>query len=260
MERDPDSHKGDNGKVAIVGGSHYMHGAPLLAAKAAEASGVDLVYVALPHHHSYAAKMTSLNFQIQPFADTDLTEDDLEPILELLASMDCAVLGPGIALDEESLRVTEELIVGAACPLVLDASALQLSTPEHVRGREVILTPHMGELERMDIDRDQVMGLAADLGVTILLKGQTDHVYSKEGDEEVIEGGNAGLTVGGTGDTLAGLICGLVAQGIEPATACAMASRILKRAGTMLMHEKGYAYTAEDVIDCISHLLYTYND
>jgi len=67
MQRSPDSHKGENGKVAVVGGSRHMHGAPLLAALAAEASGVDLVFVCLPACHEEVAKETSLNIQVHPF-------------------------------------------------------------------------------------------------------------------------------------------------------------------------------------------------
>ena len=255
MKRDPKSHKGQNGIIAIIGGSRTMHGAPLLAALAAEASGVDLVHVSLPHCHREVATMTSLNFIVHPFKENKLTPQDREIILELLASMDCAILGPGISHEKEPVEVLEEIIAEAACPLVLDASSLQPSTLSYVRGKRSICTPHLGELERMGIDHNDLVDTAKKYEVTILLKGTTDRIAAPDGTEQKAEGGNAGLTVGGTGDVLAGLTGGLVAQKIDHSTACVIASTILKRAGEKLFEEKGYAYTAKDIVGEIPGML-----
>ncbi|PIR49390.1 NAD(P)H-hydrate dehydratase [Candidatus Peregrinibacteria bacterium CG10_big_fil_rev_8_21_14_0_10_54_7] len=254
MQRSPDSHKGENGKVAVVGGSRHMHGAPLLAALAAEASGVDLVFVCLPACHEGVAKETSLNMQVHPFRGDDLKAADREPILELLATMDSAVIGPGIARTSSSIAAVEDIIAEATCALVLDAAALQKDTLEKVRGKNVVLTPHLGELERMGLTQEKLPGIAAEKGVTFLLKGTTDHIADARGTEK-ISGGNAGLTVGGTGDALAGLIAGLIAQGEPPLQACARASSTIKKAGELLFLDVGYAYTARDVIEKIPHLL-----
>ncbi len=258
MERDPKSHKGQNGIVAIVGGSRTMHGAPLLAALAAEASGADLVHVSLPHCHREVATMTSLNFIVHPFQVDKLTSQDRESILELLASMDCAILGPGISHEKEPVQALEEIIAEAACPLVLDASALQPSALASVRGKRAICTPHLGELERMGIDPNDLSETAKEYEITILLKGTTDRIAGPDGSEQIVEGGNAGLTVGGTGDVLAGLTGGLVAQKVEPPTACMIASTILKRAGEKLFEKKEYAYTAKDIVMLIPELLRSY--
>lgn len=258
MKRDPKSHKGQNGIVAIVGGSRTMHGAPLLAALAAEASGADLVHVALPQCHREVATMTSLNFIVHPFQGNKLTPQDRENILELLASMDCAILGPGISHEKEPVEVLEEIIAEAACPLILDASALQQSALISARGKQTICTPHLGELERMGIDSDDLLDTAKEYEMTILLKGTTDRIAGPDGSEQSVEGGNAGLTVGGTGDVLAGLTGGLVSQKIPQPTACVMASTILKRAGENLFAEKGYAYTAKDIVMLIPELLRSY--
>ncbi|MFA7682049.1 MAG: NAD(P)H-hydrate dehydratase [Candidatus Peribacteraceae bacterium] len=256
MQRDPDSHKGENGKVAIVGGSRHMHGAPLFSALAAEASGVDLVFVALPACHEEVAKAASLNIQVHPFAGDDLEQQDAEPILELLATMDCAVLGPGIDhANAESIEALKEIIEGASCHLVLDASALQPDTLSLLRGKKAVLTPHLGELEQMGIVPTNLQRAAEESGAVIVLKGPTDHVVSPDGRAEEISGGNAGLTVGGTGDVLAGLIAGLMAQQVEAYDASLVAVSIVQDAATHLFDEKGYAFTARDVIEMIPHLL-----
>ena len=258
LKRDPASHKTDNGVVAVVGGSSTMHGAPIFAALAAEASGVDLVHVFLPRVHQDVARSRSLNFIVHSFNSDNLEESDRGRVLELLANMDCAVLGPGISLDKESTKVVSAIVAEASCPLVLDASALQPETLDLVKKKQMILTPHLGELERMGVNPENLSETAKKNGVTIFLKGQTDRIALPDGSIETVKGGNAGLTVGGTGDALAGLICGLKAQGLEGGESCAIAGSIIKNAGEALFKEKGYAYTTEDIIDQIPKLLTSY--
>jgi NAD(P)H-hydrate epimerase len=256
MKRDPQSHKGENGKVAIIGGSFRMHGAPIFSALAAEASGADLIYLALPNVHQEIARMHSLNFQVHPFIGDALTKKDVSPLLQLLATMDSAVIGPGLDRTDESLGALRSLIAAAPCTLVLDASALQPWTLDAVRGKSAILTPHLGELERMKIALDDISQVAADAGITIHVKGPTDHIASSTGEVRSVEGGHPGLTVGGTGDALAGLIAGLVSQHLDPFEACIMASTVIKRAGVLLA-ETQPTYRTVDVIEQIPHLLHS---
>lgn len=234
-----------------------MHGAPLFAALAAEATGVDLLFVCLPSCHEEIAKATSLNIQVHPFHGDDLRPEDREPILELLATMDSAIIGPGIARTGESMSVVRDIVAEALCTLVLDATALQRDTLERVRGKHAILTPHLGELERMGIAQKDLATIAKLSGATFLLKGPVDRIIEPDGSHRDVPGGNAGLTVGGTGDALAGTIAGLVAQGEDHGSACTRASTIIKKAGEQLFAERGYAYTTTDVIACIPSLLAT---
>lgn len=256
MHRTPTSHKGENGKVAVIGGSSFMHGAPIFSALAAEASGADLVYVSLPDRHQQVARMASLNFQVHPFRGDEIAADDIGPLLEMLATADAAVIGPGLARTTDAQRVTRELIESAPCPLVLDASALQSWTMQAIRGRGWTVTPHLGELERMGIAPDDIGRTAANMKTVILLKGHVDRIATTDGTVHDISGGNAGLTVGGTGDALAGLIAGMIAQGSKPADACHAASMVIKQAGTVLEREYGYAYGTRRVIDMIGRTLH----
>jgi len=258
MNRSPDSHKGENGVVAIIGGCRTMHGAPIFSALAAEASGADLLHVALPECHTTAVKNAALNSIVHPFTGDNLMDEDTELIVELLASMDCAVIGPGMAA-ETSIHALNTIIAEAACPLVLDAGALHAETLSLIAGKDVILTPHLGELERMQITTDVVDDIAEQNNISIFLKGAVDHVYIPHNEIVEITGGNAGLTVGGTGDVLAGLICGLRAQGMSASDACITAGNTVKRAGEILYEEKGYTYTASDIITMISPLLHAHD-
>lgn len=255
MTRNSSSHKGENGKVAVIGGSSTIHGAPIFSALAAEASGVDLVFLMLPACHAAVARSSSLNFQVHPFRGDDLSSGDRKQILELLATMDAAVIGPGIAHDEASLKILREIISEATCPLVLDASALQPWTLEAVSGKSAVLTPHLGELERMEIAEKMIGPVAKKHNVTIHVKGPVDRIAGPDGSIHEVSGGNAGLTVGGTGDALAGLITGLIVQGHSSLEACFRASTVIKRAGSVLYPEFGYAYGTRRVIEQIPRIL-----
>jgi NAD(P)H-hydrate epimerase len=91
--------------------------------------------------------------------------------------------------------------------------------------------------------------------VVILLKGPSDHVFTPDGTQTEVRGGNAGLTVGGTGDALAGLIAGFLAQRLAPLDACVLASTLIKQAGEFLSKDHGYTYTTHQVIKQIPLLL-----
>jgi hydroxyethylthiazole kinase-like uncharacterized protein yjeF len=232
-----------------------MHGAPILSALAAEASGADLLYLFVPSCHEDVAKMASTNFQVRMFEEDALTERDIAPILELLASMDCTVIGPGLDRTPMTLAAIMQLIEGALCPLVLDASALQPATLRSVTGKTAVLTPHLGELERMCIPTERMMQAAVNHGVTILLKGPTDRIVALDGTLTESAGGTAGLTVGGTGDVLAGLIAGLIAQGEDPTRAAIRASAIIKRAAEHLKEQGRETFTAREVVEMVPFMM-----
>lgn len=255
VHRSPTSHKGENGIVMIIGGSEPIHGAPLFSALAAEASGVDLIYVSLPQVHADVARMTSLNFLVHPFPGNDLSAKYVEPLSEMLATMDCVVIGPGLARDKASLAHLKALIESCSCPMVLDASALQPWTLDAVEGKKAVLTPHLGELERMELSLEDIAEASNKYKQVIHVKGATDVIAMPDGTVEEVSGGNAGLTVGGTGDALAGLIAGLIAQKMSREDASILASKIIKKAGDELFVTQGNAYTTRQVIFQIPGLL-----
>lgn len=266
MHRDPYSHKTQNGTVAIIGGSPLFHGAPIFAALAAEASGVDLVYPVIQASHATVTKSASLNFIVRTFRGGSISAQDVKEILLLLRELHVAVIGPGLAETAQNTEALKKIIAAAKCPLVLDARALRKEVLRSLKKRTAVLTPHLGELEHMTganlshQPRKKAEELATkcarQYGAVVVLKGSEDFIVDARGTTKRIRGGNAGLTKGGTGDALAGLIAGLIAQGTQPFEACVMAATIIKRAATALYPEKGYAFTTRDVIDQIPHLLH----
>ena len=268
LQRDSESHKGQNGLVAVIGGSQKMHGAPIFAALAAEAAGVDLIYPCVPDCHAEVTRAVAHNFIVTPFHANDLGKSDISMLEDILSICRAAVIGPGLAEFDSAQKAMEKIIRDATIPLVIDAGALQPWTFDALEGKTAIITPHVGELSRMqgqvlakktlDQLQDIICTIAQARKITILLKGHIDLIGGPEGTCQRINGGNAGLTVGGTGDALAGLIAGLIALKVENFEACVMAATIIKRAATVLYPEKGYAFTTRDIIAQIPHLLHTY--
>ncbi|MBI5422200.1 bifunctional ADP-dependent NAD(P)H-hydrate dehydratase/NAD(P)H-hydrate epimerase, partial [Candidatus Peregrinibacteria bacterium] len=139
MERDPNSHKGQNGKVMVIAGSELYYGAPILCALGAEASGADLIYPYLPEAQAEAAKTYSLNFLIHTFKMGHLTLKDVKPILELSQKMDVVVIGPGLGRESATAEAIKELLAKLEKPTVVDADALLFTN--HLP-KTVVLTPH----------------------------------------------------------------------------------------------------------------------
>lgn len=256
--RTADSHKGDNGVIAIIGGSRAQHGAPIFSALAAEASGVDLLHVWVPTMHAEVTKQASYNFQVHTFGSDrsdEISAADRERMIEHLATIDAVVIGPGLSRSSSSLNSIISLLAEAPCPVIADATALQPETLKALSLRHAVVTPHLGELERMGFMRTELPVLAKKHACTILLKSSADTVVADDGSLQTVIGGNAGLTVGGTGDALAGLTAGLIAQGMAHAEACRIASTVLKQAGDLLFSDYGYSFTTQDVLRRIPHLL-----
>ncbi|HEC21266.1 MAG TPA: NAD(P)H-hydrate dehydratase [Candidatus Peregrinibacteria bacterium] len=255
LERKPDSRKGENGRVLVVGGSEVYHGAPLFSALGAEYSGVDLIYPVIPKCHAEVAKSTSLNFIVHSFSKNYLTKKDVPLILDLSGKTDVLVMGPGLGEDEETIKAMKKILENIEIPLVLDASALLVA--DVLTKRERVLTPHRGEFEKMagvtpatdekEIE-NQALGVAGKFDAVVVLKGSRDVIASPSGDLKINTKGNAGLTAGGTGDLLSGLIGGLIAQGVEPFQASFLATKVIGTIGEALFEERGWAYRAVDVV------------
>ena len=192
---------------------------------------------------------------MHPFHSDDFGKNDVQPILELLATIDCAVIGPGLARTFAALAMLKSLVGKVPCPVVLDATALQPWTLKALLGKVVVLTPHKGELERMGIAEAEIGTVAKQYHLTILFKGPTDSIATPEGTVHTVNGGSPGLTVGGTGDALAGLTAGLIAQSMKSDEAALLASRVIKKAGEELEKEFGYAYGTKRLIERISGIL-----
>lgn len=217
-KRKPDSHKGENGRVVIVGGSRDFVGAPIFAAQGALAGGVDLVNLWVPKINFSAARKSSPNVLVKSFVGNKewLAVEAVPEILQFAKKNKAAiVLGPGLGRAAET-REAVKLIAGRTRQsLVLDADALLPNLK--VKSKRAVLTPHAGEFRRLGKAPKAV----------VLLKGRVDKIMAEGRATRFNDAGSPTLTTGGTGDTLAGLVGAMLARGAEPFEAAGIAAFLL---------------------------------
>ena len=249
-------HKGQSGRVLIVGGGPYV-GAPALAGMAALRTGADVVTIAAPQRAADIIASYSPNLITYPLSDRHLIVGaDVDLLKQQIKRHDVVVIGMGAGHDPETLRALEE-IVRLCDKTVLDADALQPGMP--LKG---IVTPHHGEFRRISgvevagDGREEAMQFSQSKGLVTLLKGRTDVITDSQ-RVKLNSTGNPGMTVGGTGDVLAGITGALycVNPAFEAATAAAFVSGA---AGDMAFKEKGYGLVATDVVHCIPYVMKEY--
>jgi NAD(P)H-hydrate epimerase len=253
LDRKKDSHKGDHGRIMVIGGSPLFYGAPILTSLAAEYSGVDLVYPVLPESQVPTIKNYSLNLIIQTFKGDYLTPDDVKGIAGMAEKMDAVVIGPGLGNESKTQNAVKKLLSLMTVPTVVDASALIFTN--HLPGITV-LTPHRGEFKELtgeDATPENVQKWAKQLGCTILCKGPEDIIADSD-ELSINKTGTTLMTVGGTGDVLSGFIGGLLAQGVEPFDAAKHAVHLLGIAGEEISGYQG-SLRAIDLVYQIPQLL-----
>ena len=255
--RRPDSHKGEAGRVLIIGGGAYT-GAPALSGMAALRSGADIVTVAVPKSVAGIVASYSPNLIVRKLSKKRLHMQDIPVLEELIQAHDVVVIGMGLGRDDETLSAVRE-ILPMCSRVVVDADGLAaLEMPLSRYGCEMIVTPHAGEFKVLSGDEvstepdkrvSMVNRFAAENGAVVLLKGPEDVISNGQG-ARVNRTGNPGMTVGGTGDVLAGITGALFARN-SAIEAAAAAAYICGRAGDMVYEELGMGLLATDVIDNI---------
>lgn len=250
--RDPESHKGDNGRVLVIGGGPYF-GAPTLAAMAALRAGADLVTLAVPRSVSQTVSSFSPNLIVRELTSSALCPDDVEFVAELIKSHDVVAIGMGIGKGDETGRAVSEILKRCR-KAVIDAEALGI-TPVP---KDAILTPHAGEFERiawkLKNPREDVKKYARKIGATVILKGPRDVISDGE-RTKINVSGNAGMTVGGTGDVLSGITAAFYAVNDDPFLSACAAAFCCGKAGDLALESKGFSLLATDVIDNIPEVL-----
>lgn len=265
-ERNPWGHKGSFGKVLVLCGSRGFTGAAYLAAMGALRVGAGLVFAGVPEsiYPIEAVKLTEPVVFPLPEEDGRLGERAVKPILERMPGMDAVLIGCGLGISEGTRAVVKAVLERAECPVVLDADGISLLSGhmDILRGRrgQTILTPHDGEFARAGgvIGEDRMASaaeFAQENGCVLLLKGhQTCVTDGSLGYRN--RTGNAGMAVGGSGDLLAGMIVGLLGQGMPPLEAAACAAWLHGAAGDLCAKELGQrAMLPTDMLKTLPRLL-----
>lgn len=268
------SHKGDFGKVLIIGGSIYYTGAPALTALSALRTGVDLVIVVAPSKIAPIIRGFSPDLIVREFPGEVLNNESLPLISSLIQDWASAsVVGPGLGLHEKTIETIPEifqLIKKRGLPLLVDADAIKILGKENkmLHGTKTVLTPHQGEFLQLTGQKmpppselknriKTVENWARELGVTILLKAHED-IISDGRRTKINTTGNPGMSVGGTGDVLSGICAAFLSQGYEPFRAAVAAAFLNGKAGDKAVQDKGYHITATDLIPLIPEVIKTY--
>ncbi|ASJ01490.1 NAD(P)H-hydrate dehydratase [Thermococcus gorgonarius] len=248
-------HKGQNGKLLVIGGSEDYFGAPYLASKAASYI-VDLVYLAMPEYS--ARRISDPDLILRPVEGKNFRPEYVEGLIELAKRVDAVVIGPGIGLREETKAFVREFVKRCDKPLVIDADGLKAIAKDLsvLRGKTFVLTPHAGEFRvlfgsspegSLTEKAELVIKKAREIGGVILLKGPYD-IISDGKTWKYNKTGNRGMTTGGTGDVLAGLVGALLALGNEPLRAASVGAFLNGLAGDMVKEELGENFTALEVV------------
>jgi hydroxyethylthiazole kinase-like uncharacterized protein yjeF len=261
------AHKGDSGRVLLVGGSEVFSGAPVLMSMAALRTGVDLAYTASPEKTAHDIASLSPDLISVKLEGSHLNPGNVDELKEYLRAVDAVVMGPGIGLHEETKRFVEGFVKSveeAGKPLLLDADGLK-AFGEFKRRLEVplVLTPHAGEyaiLTGKQLPNDvpgrvrYVKQTAAELGAVVLVKGAVD-IISDGSRVKLNFTGNAGMTVGGTGDVLSGIVGAFLAQKSDAFEAAVAGAFVNGAAGDFVAANVGFHMVATDLLEYIPNVL-----
>lgn len=246
--RPKDSHKGDNGRVLVIGGSPEYIGAPALAGIAALRSGADSVVVAAPEKVAWAINCLSPDLVTRKLPGPWLSLRHFPALMKLAETADCVLIGGGVHPRPQSLRLIKKITRAFAGTKVLDAAAI--TAFDRAKLKNAILTPNQREYERLKLYAN-VKKLVAH-GNLIVAKSWRTKIYSARG-VYANRSGNPGLTKAGTGDVLAGLIAGFVAQSNDLLQSAINAVYYLGVLGNLLRRKKGgYFYLASDLAEMIT--------
>ncbi len=249
------AHKGDHGHVLVVGGDHGMGGAARMAAEAAARCGAGLVSVATRADHA----------GLQAAARPELMFHGVESVLELaplMARATVVAVGPGLGRSEWGQALLE-FVLDSDLPLVVDADGLNLLAVNPVSRDNWVLTPHPGEAARLlrmttaQVESDRftaVQDLAVRYGGVAVLKGAGSLIAGKDGVPALCTAGNPGMSAGGMGDVLTGIVAGLIAQGIKPLQAAQVGVFIHGRAGDLAAQAGERGLLATDLMPRIREL------
>lgn len=255
-ERVPSAHKGIFGHAGIIAGSVGKTGAAALAARAALRIGAGLVTVATPSSVNDVLEAKLLEPMTMPLPETKartLARSGLDRVLAFIQARTAIAIGPGLSTHHETVELVQALMKHLDRPSVLDADALnalvgraslltECNTPP-------ILTPHPGEMARLEVDAtaqsvnaDRIgtaRRFARERGVFVVLKGARTVIARPDGLVAICPTGNPGMATAGTGDVLTGMIVGLLAQQVPAWEAACAATYFHGLAGDLASQHLG---------------------
>lgn len=254
-KRSGTSHKGENGRILAVGGSIDYVGAVYLAAEAAFRSGADGVTVIAPGKVAWALNCMSPDLVTVKVEGDYFSPGSVNRIVKLAENFDVVLIGNGIGRRPGTMKFAAEVCRKVKGFKVIDADAIKAVRLQDLDNS--VLTPHRKEFEALlSNSKCSENNVRARIGNNvILLKGATDKIISRN-RTALNRTGHSGMTVSGTGDVLAGLNAGILAQEKNLWKAAVAAARISGKTGRKLSRKYGYGYKASDVLELIGKEVY----
>lgn len=244
------SHKGENGKVAVIAGSKDYSGAPALSAKAALRTGADLTKIYTSEKVSSTVASYSENFIVGSYSSDYFDDAAVEGAAELVKWSDATVLGPGMS--KPHTEAIQKLVENADKSLIIDAEAIKPALKTDVS--KAVFTPHKEELKHIEERYGSAASFAEETGNIVVVKSKTDKIYA---GSDVVENstGTSAMTVGGTGDVLTGIIASLISQGLSRKNAAVSGAYLNGKAGELAAGDLGNGMLATDMIEKIPDAL-----
>ena len=267
--RPDNANKGTMGTLLSVCGSFGMAGAAILAGKSALRCGVGLEKLAIPKSIYPIAAGSILESVFLPLSETSdgkISRTNIPSLLLEAKKSTAVLLGCGLSVCDDTKALVKSFVENCTAPMVLDADALNCiaDNPEILKKRksDIIITPHPGEMGRLcgitakEVNADRVnvaLRFAEKYGVITVLKGSGTIIASPNGQALLNTTGNSGMATGGSGDVLAGMTAGLLAQGKSAFDCAAAAVYLHGLAGDFAAEKLGkISMLPSDIIDYIA--------
>ncbi|AUX16390.1 NAD(P)H-hydrate dehydratase [Lactobacillus amylovorus] len=266
-KRSSDTHKGDYGRILLIGGGENYGGAIIMSTSGAVNSGAGLTAVA-----THPVNLTALHARLPEAMFIDWRDSKLA---NLIKNMDVVVCGPGLGMSDLAKQI---MVILRRCTsekqtVVLDASALDLISQDKsllpTNAGHLILTPHQMEWQRLSQIRipfqtdsaniDALNQLIPDSNAMLVLKSNHTHIYDGKGQVFVNPLGNPGMATGGMGDTLAGIIGGFVAQ-FGPSVDTVLAAVYIHSLAGDLINKDNYVVKPTEVSKVLPKLMKKYSE
>jgi NAD(P)H-hydrate epimerase len=271
-KRSAQAYKGSVGDVLFIAGAANYYGAPYFSAMSFMKAGGGYARLAAPK--SMIGKLAVKGREIVYLPQEETTAGSIamkckKGLLEASAKVDMVVIGPGLSLQEETVRLVKEMTEAIKKPLLIDGDGLTAiaENPEILRSRKAatIMTPHLGEMARLtgksaeEINKNKIAVLqeaTKKLNSTIVLKGAHSLIGYANGNVYVNLSGNAGMATAGSGDVLTGCIAAMYGLGLKPEEATRKAVFLHGYAGDLAAAKKGVdGITAKDIMEFLPQAL-----
>lgn len=275
-KREPNSHKGNYGRLLNIAGSRNMTGAALLSSMAAMRSGAGLITLASVEETVNAASSRLLEatyLRLPKTPSGEISAEGLREIVTALLRSTACLIGCGMGCSENTSLILRTVLENSTSPVIIDADGINCLSRDinmiRTASAPLILTPHMGEMARLikrttaEIAADRfriARDFAQEWKVTLVLKDSVTVVAQPDGSLYLNTAGNPGMARGGSGDVLAGIIASLAAQGIEPGHAAAAGVYLHAAGGDRAAQRLSqYGMLPSDIIDELPLLFQSIN-